>query len=235
MEILEYKELDSTNDELRKLAERGVGNFTVVTAKKQTRGKGRYSRSWESPEGNIYLSILLRNLDVHTAHQISFVASLACLETIQINIPDAEVRLKWPNDVLANEKKIAGILLEASSNSDHPEVLSYLIVGFGINVKHSPDYATNMKKHNNTQSFSKIRDKLLEEFSKYYHIWLEDGFGKISALWLKNASGLGQKIAANLEEKTVEGVFKGLTSTGELVLETSEGERIITSGEVHAI
>ncbi len=233
MEILEYDELESTNDELRKLAEKRAANFTVVTAKKQTRGKGRYSRSWESPEGNIYLSILIRNLDVRTAHQVSFVASLAALEAIQINLPDTEVRLKWPNDVLADGKKIAGILLESASSK--PDRLDYLIVGFGINVKKSPDYATNMKKLGNKENFGKIKDKLLEDFSKYYDIWLEDGFGKISALWLKNASGLGEKIVANLEEKHVEGIFKGLTSTGELVLETNEGERIISSGEVHAI
>jgi len=235
MEILEFKELDSTNDELRRLAEKGAANFTVVTAKKQTRGKGRYSRSWESPAGNIYLSILIRNLDAHTAHQVSFVASLACLEAIQINIPEAETRLKWPNDVLANGKKIAGILLESASGSDQPDRLNYLIVGFGINVKHSPDYATNMKALGNTGSFGNIRDKLLEEFTKYYDIWLEDGFGKISSLWLKNASGLGEKIVANLEEKHIEGIFQGLTPGGELVLETSEGKIIISSGEVHAI
>lgn len=235
MEIIEYKEIDSTNDELRRLAEKGAANFTVVTAKKQIRGKGRYSRSWESPEGNIYLSILLRNLDVHTAHQVSFVASLAALEAIQINLPEAEIRLKWPNDVLANGKKIAGILLESASNSSRPHTLQYLIIGFGINVKKSPDYATNMKTLGNEENFAKIKNKLLEEFSKYYEMWLEDGFGKISSLWLKNASGLGEKIVANLEEKHVEGIFRGLTSNGELKLETNEGEKIISSGEVHAI
>lgn len=233
MDIIELKEIDSTNDELRRLAEKGAGNFTVVTAKKQTRGKGRYSRSWESPDGNIYLSILIRNLDVHTAHQISFVASLAALETIQINLPDVDVRLKWPNDVLADGKKIAGILLESASS--RPDRLDYLIVGFGINVKKSPKYATNMKDLGSTENFDKIKTKLLDEFSKYFDIWLENGFGKISSLWLKNAAGLGEKLIANLPEKQIEGIFQGLTPNGELILDTSEGEKIISSGEVHAI
>lgn len=232
MDIFEYDEIDSTNDELRRLAEKGAANFTIVTAKKQTRGKGRYTRSWESPEGNLFLSILLRNLDIATAHQVSFVASLAALEAIQINI-DAPAALKWPNDVLANGKKIAGILLESAYSQN--DKLDYLIVGFGINVKKSPDYATNMKKHGSTQSFGNIRTKLLDEFSKYFDIWMEEGFGKINNLWLKNAAGLGEKIIVNLPEKQAEGIFRGLTQNGELRLETADGEIIISSGEVHAI
>ena len=235
MEIIDYKELDSTNDELKKLANLGAANFTVVTARKQTRGKGRYSRSWESPEGNIYLSILIRNLKVATAHQIGFIAALAALEMIQINLPDVDIRVKWPNDILANGKKISGILLESESSEARPDKLSYLIVGFGVNVKKSPDYATNMKKLGSKENFGKLKEKLLDEFSKYYDIWLEEGFGKIRNLWLKNAVNLNEKILVNLPDRQVEGVFKGLTNNGELILDTSEGENIISSGEVHAL
>ncbi len=233
MDIIELDEIDSTNDELRRLAEKGAANFTIIAARKQTRGKGRYSRNWESPEGNIYLSILIKNLDVHTAHQVSFVAGLAALETVQINVDDHEVRLKWPNDVLADGKKVAGVLLESASS--RPDRLDYLIIGFGINVKKSPDYATNMKKLGSTQNFGIIKTKLVDEFLKYYEIWLEEGFGKIRNLWLKNAMGLGEKIVANLPERHIEGIFVGLTANGELILDTNEGEKIISSGEVHAL
>jgi BirA family biotin operon repressor/biotin-[acetyl-CoA-carboxylase] ligase len=229
-EIIELEEIDSTNDELRRLAEKGAKHFTIVAAKKQTRGKGRYSRIWDSPKGNLYLSILIKNTKLETAYQLSFVASLAVLDTIQTFLPAHDAKLKWPNDVLVDGKKIAGILLESSSSQVGK--MNYLIIGFGINVKESPDYATNMKDLGFKQAFGSLKQHLIEKFEQLYTIWLEEGFGRIGELWLRNAAYLGEKIRANLPEKEVEGIFRGLTPQGELILETTDGEKLISSGEV---
>lgn len=228
--IIELDEIDSTNDELRRMAEKGAKHFSIVSAKKQTRGKGRYSRTWESPKGNLYLSILIKKTKFDVAYQLSFVAGLAVLDTIQTFIPSHEAKLKWPNDVLVDDKKIAGILLESSSSQAGN--LDYLIIGFGINVKESPDYATNMKELGFKQSFGDVKRYLIDKFEKLYTIWLEEGFGRIGELWLRNAAYLGEKIRVNLPEKEVEGIFRGLTPQGELILETTDGERLISSGEV---
>lgn len=229
-EIIELDEIDSTNDELRRMAEKGAKHFTIVSAQKQTRGKGRHSRTWESPKGNLYLSILIKNSKFDVAYQLSFVAGLAVLDTIQTFIPVHEAKLKWPNDVLVNDKKIAGILLESSSSQSG--IMDYLIIGFGINVKDSPDYATNMKALGFKQPFGNVKRHLIDKFEKYYTLWLDDGFGRIGELWLRNAAYLGEKIRVNLPEKEVEGIFRGLTPKGELILETKDGERLISSGEV---
>ncbi|MEQ1789623.1 MAG: biotin--[acetyl-CoA-carboxylase] ligase [Rickettsiales bacterium] len=229
-EIIELDEIDSTNDELRRLAEKGAKHFTIVAAKKQTRGKGRYSRIWDSPKGNLYLSILIKKTKFDIAYQLSFVAGLAVLDTIQAFLPAHESKLKWPNDVLVDDKKIAGILLESSSSQSGN--LDYLIIGFGINVKESPDYAINMKSLGFKQSFGEVKRHLVEKFEQLYTIWLEDGFGRIGELWLRNAAYLGEKIHVNLPDAEIEGIFRGITTSGELMLETKDGERLISSGEV---
>ena len=232
-EIIELDEIDSTNDELRRMAEKGARHFTIVSAKKQTRGKGRYSRTWDSPEGNLYLSVLIKNAKFENAYQLSFVAGLAALDMIQTLLPTHNIQLKWPNDVLADGKKVAGILLESASSQSGK--LEYLIVGFGVNVKVSPEYATNMKLLGNKQPFRDIKKHLIDNFEKFYTLWLEEGFGRIGDLWLRNAAYIGEKIRVNLPEKELEGIFRGLTPTGELILETADGERLISSGEVYAL
>ena len=231
-EIIELNEIDSTNDELRRLAEKGAKHFTVVTAKKQTRGKGRYSRMWESPDGNLFLSILIRKPDMETAHQLSFVSAMAVLETVQTLLSNHEISVKWPNDVLVNGKKIAGILLESSTSHNK---IDYIIIGFGVNVKKSPDYATNMRELGYKGSFGQVKDTLIKEFKKFYEMWQDENFGRISELWLRNAAYLGEKITVNLPDSSLTGIFRGLTATGELRLETVDGEKIISSGDVYAL
>ncbi len=232
-EIIEFDTIDSTNDELRKLAENGAKHFTIVSAKKQKRGKGRYSRVWDSPAGNLYLSILIRNTRFATAYQLSFVAGLAVLDVVQNCLPDKRVELKWPNDVLVDGKKIAGILLESATSSNGK--LQYLIIGFGLNVKASPEYATNLKANGSKKSFDSIKRNIIERFEKHYTAWLEEGFGSIGEIWLRNAAYMGESIRVNLPEKEVEGIFLGLTPIGELILETREGKQLISSGEVYAV
>ena len=112
--IRQLAETSSTNDEAKRAAEAGEDEGLVVWALKQTAGRGRHGRLWESPEGNIYCSVLLRpDCDARHAGHYSFVAALALADTVHEFLPNAAVTLKWPNDVLVDGKKISGILLES--------------------------------------------------------------------------------------------------------------------------
>src|SRR5271163_1347566 len=117
--IWRIKKLDtatSTNDEVKHGAASSESEGFVVWALRQTAGRGRYGRTWESPEGNLYASILLRPAcDMKQAAHYGFAAALALHDTVQVLAPQTKITLKWPNDVLADGKKISGILLETSS------------------------------------------------------------------------------------------------------------------------
>lgn len=123
----------STNDDAKRAAEAGEGEGLVVHALQQTAGRGRHGRTWHSPEGNLYCSALLRPGDARLFGHYSFVAALALADTVRAFVPQVNITLKWPNDVLVNGKKIGGILLEAGEG--------WLVIGMGLNIRHYPDNA----------------------------------------------------------------------------------------------
>lgn len=131
-QIFSYQSVKSTNDIAMRMAENGAVEGTIVTAEEQTSGRGRLGREWHSPKGSgIYLSIILRpDFRPEQAPGISLVAALALADVISVYLPNM-VKIKWPNDVLINGRKTAGILTELSADKDRIE---HLIVGVGINV-----------------------------------------------------------------------------------------------------
>ncbi len=143
-DVRHYESLGSTNDEARRLADAGAAHGTVVAAREQTAGRGRVGRSWVSPPGNLYLSVLLR-LDLPPARraELSFVAALAVFDLVDAVLPGSRVMLKWPNDVLVEDAKISGILVEQADAAT--------IVGIGVNVAHcpadTPYPATSLAEH----------------------------------------------------------------------------------------
>src|SRR5580693_2293306 len=130
--VWHHHRIGSTNDEARRLANEGAPHCTVVHADEQTAGRGRLAHTWFSPPGNLYLSILLRTgQPASRAAELSFVAALAVAETVEALLPrQIRAMLKWPNDVLVNGAKIAGILLE--------QVDDATVLGIGLNVLEAP-------------------------------------------------------------------------------------------------
>jgi BirA family biotin operon repressor/biotin-[acetyl-CoA-carboxylase] ligase len=129
--IHRFDSLGSTNEKLKELALQGTAEGTIVVAKQQTRGRGRLGRSWNSPEGGLYLSVLLYPLVTKRITDLPFLVGVAVAQALQELLPKiVEVSLKWPNDVLADRKKIAGILSEAFED----EKFFGAVVGVGINV-----------------------------------------------------------------------------------------------------
>jgi BirA family biotin operon repressor/biotin-[acetyl-CoA-carboxylase] ligase len=213
IKLIELGKVTSTNDELKALAENGAPHFTAVTAETQTKGRGRYDRVWESPKGNLYISVLFRE---KLTPLISYIGALSVREAI------GKGNIKWPNDILVKGKKVAGILLEAVEGE-------YIILGIGINIAAAPEYAGKVN-----DDIKKIRDILLARIWHNFKEFKQHGFGQIRNKWLEHAAFLGEEIKVNLPNSSKTGIFLDLTEEGELKLKTKDGEELISSGEIYA-
>ena len=185
----DYAELDSTNEEARRLAAAGEQGPLWISAARQTSGRGRRGRAWDTPAGNLAATLLLRpQASRAITGQLSFAAALAAAETVQHFAPAAAVTVKWPNDVLAEGRKIAGILLEGGTG--------WLAVGIGMNLAHPPEGtafpATSLPQLGIAPpSCDAALTVLAARFAHWYGAWMESGFETLRAAWLKRASGLG--------------------------------------------
>ncbi|OUS15021.1 biotin--[acetyl-CoA-carboxylase] ligase [Rhodospirillales bacterium 47_12_T64] len=231
-------EVGSTNDEVRLLAEQGAQDGTIVWALRQSAGRGRQGRTWVSPEGNLYFSILLRpTVSIAEAANISFVASLGLADAVRKFAPEFNITLKWPNDVLIDGKKVSGVLLESKANTLGK--LEYLIMGIGINLKHYPEdarYPATSLLEKNTGSTLKPGEMLeafLNNFDPWYKLWNKEGFGSVRVAWLDQAHGVGDKIYVRLPGETLSGRFVTIDQDGALDLDLDSGkQRLITAGDV---
>ncbi len=230
--IRHYEKLGSTNDEARRLAEQGAPHGTVVHADEQTAGRGRLARAWYSPPGNLYLSILLR-LDTPPARlgELSLLTALAVADTVDALLPlQIRASLKWPNDVLVDGGKIAGILLEHANAA--------IIIGVGLNVLHAPHNAayktTTIVGSKGMASVDSARDLLLKAVGAHLAVWLSEGFAPIRAAWLARAHPIGTPMRAAMGNHIAEGQFAGLDDDGVLLLDTAEGRKRVVAGDIAA-
>lgn len=244
--LISLETVGSTSDEARRMAcEEGAAEGTIVWAQSQETGRGRYGRIWESPPGNMYLSIVLRpDVTPAVAGQLSFVTAVALADSLASVMPSgARLSLKWPNDILANGKKLAGILLESEVTRDHR--LDYVVIGVGVNLAHAPDGATSLV---DTGARDITPGWMVEHFiaalDQRLAQWERDGFAGIRTDWLSMAHGLDGPIRARLAKEEITGIFKGLDNGGALLLDTNPNAnddddqtdngdlRRITAGEV---
>lgn len=233
--------LDSTNEEAWRLADAGAPEGVAVLAKSQTAGRGRRGRSWESPEGNLFLSLLLRPaVPPAEAAKLSFLAAVALGETIELAAPGltGRVRCKWPNDVLVDGAKVSGVLLESRTRPDG--ALDWVIAGIGANLVHKPIHtlypATALADHGDIHNPVDFAGWLLARFGYWYARWKTDGFVPVREAWLKRAHGLGQQIVVRLPEGELHGRFAALDDSGALLLELPDGRRqAITAGDVFPV
>jgi BirA family biotin operon repressor/biotin-[acetyl-CoA-carboxylase] ligase len=231
------EEVDSTNAEARRRAESGERGPIWITAKRQTAGRGRRGRGWETGAGNLAATLL-----VHTdkppaeAAQISFVAALAVADLAAAFVPASLVTLKWPNDPLIAGRKTAGILVESGP---HAGGGLWLAVGCGVNLATPPEAAerpaTAFSQHMRAPPPSPLDALALmaESFERWRDLWERLGFPPIAEAWTTRAHGLGETCTARLPNEEVSGIAEGLDSDGALRLRTSAGVvRRITAGDV---
>lgn len=225
-EIISFAELKSTNDTAAEYAKNGAGQRLVITAQRQTAGRGRRGRKWQSLEGNLFFSVLLefslKNLGI-----LVMASALGLLKTIKEFNPAADVQLKWPNDVLLNGAKVSGILLE-KANAD------YMVVGVGVNIVQCPEQSgmlypvISLQKAGIIATPAQFLQKYLEQFAK--NILLDSA--NLRQEWLQNAKGVGQiiKIKQNGVEQT--GIFAGIDENADLLLQTKDKIQKIMAGDV---
>lgn len=236
--LKEYESLDSTNEEARRLAASGAGMPLWIAAVRQTAGRGRRGRTWDTAAGNLAATLLLKpEKPAAECAQLSFVAAIGVAETVAHFLPDAEIRVKWPNDVLADGSKIAGILLESVSGTGPAP--KWLAIGIGINLAQHPDDtefpATSVAARGvAAPSPRETLGCLAAAFAKWYDVWRTQGFLPVRDAWLVRAAKLGGRIRARLASEETSGVFEGIDETGALILRGAGGKiRLIAAGDVY--
>jgi BirA family biotin operon repressor/biotin-[acetyl-CoA-carboxylase] ligase len=230
--LTRHQEIDSTNSEARRLAEAGEAGPLWITTLTQTAGRGRRGRAWDSAVGNLAATLLIRPAR-QPFGQLSFAAALAVADVAALHAPAATVRVKWPNDVLVNGGKMAGILLE--SGRDATGV--WLAVGIGINLASHPEGtefpATSLAGLGIAPpSPDQALTLLAACFARWYDRWMREGFEPLRAAWLARAGGLGAPIRARLPHEEHRGVFAGIDADGALLLDQQGQVRAIAAAEV---
>jgi BirA family biotin operon repressor/biotin-[acetyl-CoA-carboxylase] ligase len=222
----------STNDEALRLAHEGAPEFSLVWAKSQEAGRGRRGRSWQSPEGNLYTSMIVRPLlPPSQAAEAGFAAALAVAETVERLVPGLKAQVKWPNDVLADGAKIGGILLESAGIESGR--IAALVIGVGINLAQAPEGtpypAAALSRFGPAVAVETALEIYAEAMVSWLERWRELGFAPIRKAWLARAKGLGQSLQVRLESGSALGVFQGIDDDGALLFE--DGQRFL-AGDV---
>lgn len=233
-----HDSIGSTNDEAKRLARGGAAAGTVVWALQQIAGRGRRGRSWVSPPGNLYMSVLMRpDCPADRAAQLGFVAAVAIGGALGEIFPGLDaVSYKWPNDVLLNGNKIAGILLESEMAT--LDRLSFLVVGIGINLVTAPQQtefpATSLAEEGLGEvAPAAMLEVSLRHFMFWEQRWREDGFSPVRAAWRAAAAASpGDPIRVRLETDTISGRFLDLDEQGALLMDCAGRCRRISAGEI---
>ncbi len=222
----------STNDWLAARPELADG--TWVRADIQTGGRGRRGRAWVSVLGNLFASVVTRpQAGEGPAPQLSFVAAVALARALDRWVAPERLTLKWPNDVLLDGVKVAGILLEGGTGAT--------IIGFGVNLAGHPEGverpATSLPAAGiAAPAAGDVAERLAVTFADARADWRDHGFAPVRAAWLGHAAGLGQRLEARLGVDTFSGVFTGLAPDGALLLTLADASvRAIHAGEVFAL
>lgn len=235
-----YREIDSTNNRARTLASEGYPEGTVVVAEMQTAGRGRRGRSWYSPaHQGIYVSVILRPvLPLKEISRVTLLTAVAVAETLEAELQLAP-RIKWPNDILINNRKIAGILSEAVTDTDGIE---YIVVGIGININNPPrdfpdDFRTEatsaLAEYDRLGSRGQVLQGLLLKLESRYHELLAGNFDPILARVKSLSMVIGQDVRMDKVNGFIIGQAVDIDTNGFLLVRDREGTlHTIMSGEI---
>ena len=236
-DLIELGDIASTNDEARRRAADGAPDGTLISARTQSAGRGRYGRNWSSPPGNLYLSLLLRPACAPgAALQLGFVAAVALGAALERRVAASALAFKWPNDVLLGGRKVAGILLESATTAGG--TLDWLVIGMGVNLASFPagtDFpATSLANDGYpAPAPADVLGDFCAAFAGWRARWLAEGFAPVRAAWLARAWRRGESIEVRLERERASGIFADLDEGGALVLQPPAGPlRLVSYGEV---
>jgi len=246
-----FDEIGSTSTEAARAAVSGDVGEIWFAALRQTAGRGRRGRAWETPTGNLAASLLIGpGCDPAISATLGFVAGVALNRALAATLPrglvkqgidgagsgSSRIALKWPNDVLADGQKLAGILLEAHKRPDGGQAI---VIGFGVNIVSAPEGlpypATSLRSLGVELTAEALFAALADEWVVAYEFW-ENGrnVADILKLWRASAAGIGAEVAVNQDGGVVHGIFETIDDTGRLIVRADNDQRIaISAGDVH--
>jgi len=235
--IYTFDSIDSTNNCAKAVAGCGAEEGTVVIAEKQTAGRGRLGRLWQAnPNENLTFSIVLRpKLSAEAVNLIPLYVAVGVARAVE-HVTKLSVDCKWPNDLLVNGKKFAGILIEGSFKQNAVESV---IVGIGINVNQqsfSPDLqskATSLRLETNTEIDRRaLLSETLASLEELYKTINSNEIQSIITLWLSRSTMINKPISVSQEGNVISGIVKGLSKEGALVLQSNGTEKKLFAGDV---
>lgn len=238
-EILYFDSIDSTNTKAQELAEKGYPSGTLVVADKQIAGKGRRGRNWESPSGcGIFMTLMLKpDINPNNASMLTLVSALAVAKALA-DITGKDAKIKWPNDIVIDGRKVCGILTEMSAQFDY---INNIVIGIGINVNNSsfPEEisatASSLRLLSGGKKYrrAEIIEKIMEYFEKYYSIFLEtEDLSALVNAYDAMLVNMKRQVKVLDPKEPFEGTAMGITKTGELIVDTWESRKLVSSGEV---
>ena len=240
-DLVAYDTVGSTNAEAMALARAGRAPVWVA-ARAQTEGRGRRGRSWQTERGNLAASFAtVTSADPAKAATLGFVAGLALEQALRqgaasLSPRTARPELKWPNDLIVDGKKLAGILLEADRLDDGRLAV---VVGVGVNVVSAPEGlpypATSLSERGDRTSAEELFEALADTFVTWFDTW-EDGAGlpAIRKAWMARAAGLGSQVTIDMGARVLKGRFESLDESGRLVLRAPTGvATAVSAGDVY--
>ena len=238
-EVLYFDTIDSTNTKAQELAEKGYPSGTLVVADKQESGKGRRGRSWVSPSGTgIFMTLMIKpDINPNNASMLTLVAALAVAKAIT-SVTGEEALIKWPNDIVVNGKKVCGILTEMNAQFDY---INHIVVGIGINVHNEsfPEEINQMASSLMIEAGGKrfhraqIIAETMSYFEQYYDTFLKTQ--DLSALvreYDKLLVNRNKSVRVLDPKEPFDGKAMGITPKGELIVDTWESRKLVSSGEV---
>ena len=223
LELKTHQLIDSTNDECKRISSNK--DILVVTADKQTKGKGRKGKKWHSPEGNISLSIAFA--DIGFDMPISIATGILVRDALTEVFNLSSIKLKWPNDLVYEKKKIGGILVEKEVFANYTKA----IVGIGINLEldKKESWWGDLKDLNGKN----LRDKIINRILMKFEILLKNGLDDWKSHWHQSCIHNDAIISVARDNETIKGKYLGINDAGELLLEKETGNIIsFSSGEV---
>jgi|TARA_B110000263_G_scaffold186730_1_gene164393 BirA family biotin operon repressor/biotin-[acetyl-CoA-carboxylase] ligase len=237
-----FNEIDSTQDFAQQIAQDKKEDGTIIIAEKQTAGKGRLNRKWTSPKGGIWFSLIIHpKFEVSSSTLVPIAGAVALSKSIK-TILGIETSVKWPNDIIMNGKKVAGMLVDASFQANNIE---YLILGIGINfdidekklekkLKNSPNFygVSSLRERNDKTPPKLLLKEFLLQFEKILSQLNKGKKLKIVKEWTERADGIGKKITINTSNEQISGISHGIDNDGALKVKTSKELRKIFVGDV---
>lgn len=226
-----HDSLPSTQTLAIERAEQGEPGGLAVLARRQSQGRGRAGRAWQSQPGNLHLSVLLR--PDGPAREIAghaLLAAVALHEAALHHVPDRALRLKWPNDVMEEGAKLAGILAEASL--DAAGRIAHLVLGFGVNLAHAPEVEGRKVACLGPIPAEEFAATLIGRLAHWERIRAERGFAPIRAAWEERGPLRGTGLTLRQGDNPVTGSYEGLAEDGGLRLATENGPQVFHAGEV---